>query len=104
MLKDKVLTITAREPFLLIQNAVNLGVCTPTQLGTNFKTLSLQGDRRVLRPLPLPPQGSALLMSYDHHARYLIVRAGSGNQTRVIGLEIPCTIIVLYPRNRPIVI
>lgn len=42
-MKDKILSITAREPFLLIQNAVKNVVCTPTQTGTNFATLSVLG-------------------------------------------------------------
>ena len=48
-------------------------------------------------------------LSYSHHIKYIvknfrpIIRAGSGNQTRVIRLEISCTIIVLYPLANPIV-
>lgn len=43
ILKDKILTISAREPFLLIQNAVKNTMCTPTRTGSNFETLSVLG-------------------------------------------------------------
>lgn len=43
ILKDKKLIISAREPFLLIQNAVKNTMCTTTRTGTDFATLSVLG-------------------------------------------------------------